>query len=140
MIYCNVCFGDQYLGKYNGLGGKVECDEDVVVGMCCEICEEVGIECGIMCMCGIISWFGFGKQGEDWFGFVFVIEDYIGIFLIVNLEGMLEWVDVDKIEDLLLWEGDCWFLLLVFDQDLCFFYGVMFYWDGVMLFWLYICL
>lgn len=49
-----------------------------------------------------------------------------------NLEGMLEWVECDWLMELLMWEGDCYFLLLVFDDDLCLFYGVMLYKDGCM--------
>lgn len=137
MIYCNMCFGDYYFGKYNGLGGKIEVDEDVVVSMCCEIVEEVGIDCIGMCLCGIFSWFGFGKYGEDWLGFVFVIDSFEGILYGGNYEGMLEWVDLDKLDMLLMWEGDCNFLLLVFDVDLCLFYGVMLYKDGCMVSWFY---
>ncbi|HBS63539.1 MAG TPA: 8-oxo-dGTP diphosphatase [Stenotrophomonas sp.] len=137
MIHRNARPGDQHLGKYNGLGGKVERDEDVAAGMRREIREEAGIECGTMRMRGTISWPGFGKQGEDWFGFVFVIEDYTGTPLTANPEGTLEWVDVDKIEDLPLWEGDRRFLPLVFDQDPRPFHGVMPYRDGAMLSWSY---
>ncbi len=137
MIHRNARPGDQHLGKYNGLGGKVERDEDVAAGMRREIREEAGIECGTMRMRGTISWPGFGKQGEDWFGFVFVIEDYTGTPLTANPEGTLEWVDVDKIEDLPLWEGDRRFLPLVFDKDPRPFHGVMPYRDGAMLSWSY---
>ncbi|WP_411851299.1 NUDIX hydrolase [Stenotrophomonas sp. LGBM10] len=137
MIHRNARPGDQHLGKYNGLGGKVERDEDVAAGMRREIREEAGIECGTMRMRGTISWPGFGKHGEDWFGFVFVIEDYTGTPLTANPEGTLEWVDVDKLEDLPLWEGDRQFLPLVFDQDPRAFHGVMPYRDGAMQSWSY---
>jgi 8-oxo-dGTP diphosphatase len=137
MIHRNARPGDQHLGKYNGLGGKVERDEDVAAGMRREILEEAGIVCGTMRMRGTISWPGFGKQGEDWFGFVFVIEDYTGTPLTANPEGTLEWVDVDKLEQLPLWEGDRQFLPLVFDGDPRPFHGVMPYRDGAMQSWSY---
>ncbi|WP_313340849.1 8-oxo-dGTP diphosphatase [Stenotrophomonas sp.] len=137
MIHRNARPGDQHLGKYNGLGGKVERDEDVAAGMRREILEEAGIVCGTMRMRGTISWPGFGKQGEDWFGFVFVIEDYTGTPLTANPEGSLEWVDVDKLEQLPLWEGDRQFLPLVFDGDPRPFHGVMPYRDGAMQSWSY---
>ena len=35
---------DEQLGKWNGLGGKVEADEDVWSGMARELREEAGIE------------------------------------------------------------------------------------------------
>jgi 8-oxo-dGTP diphosphatase len=137
MIHRNARPGDLHLGKYNGLGGKVERDEDVASGMRREILEEAGIVCGTMRMRGTISWPGFGKQGEDWFGFVFVIDDFTGTPLTANPEGTLEWVDVDKIENLPLWEGDRQFLPLVFDGDPRPFHGVMPYRDGAMQSWSY---
>ncbi|WP_421567352.1 NUDIX hydrolase [Stenotrophomonas sp. PD6] len=137
MIHRNARPGDLHLGKYNGLGGKVERDEDVAAGMRREILEEAGIVCGTMRMRGTISWPGFGKHGEDWFGFVFVIDDFTGTPLTANPEGTLEWVDVDKIENLPLWEGDRQFLPLVFDGDPRPFHGVMPYRDGAMQSWSY---
>lgn len=135
MIHRNARPGDQHLGKYNGLGGKVERDEDVAAGMRREILEEAGIECGLMRMRGTISWPGFGKAGEDWFGFVFVIDDFTGTPFASNPEGTLEWVDVDKLETLPLWEGDRQFLPMVFDADPRPFHGVMPYRDGAMQGW-----
>jgi 8-oxo-dGTP diphosphatase len=137
MIHRNARPGDLHLGKYNGLGGKVERDEDVAAGMRREIREEAGIECGSMRMRGTLSWPGFGKHGEDWFGFVFVIDDYTGTPLTANPEGTLEWVDVDKLETLPLWEGDRQFLPMVFDDDPRPFHGVMPYRDGAMQSWSY---
>jgi 8-oxo-dGTP diphosphatase len=102
-----------------------------------EIREEAGIECGTMRLRGTISWPGFGKNGEDWFGFVFVIDDFTGTPLTSNPEGTLEWVDLDKLETLPLWEGDRSFLPLVFDAEPRAFHGVMPYRDGAMQSWTY---
>ena len=44
MVHRNARPDDHQLGKYNGLGGKLERDEDVVAGMRREIHEEAGIE------------------------------------------------------------------------------------------------
>jgi len=49
----------------------------------------------------------------------------------------LLWADVDKLEELPLWEGDRLFLRLVFDGDPRQFHGVMPYDDGRMLSWAY---
>ena len=135
MIHRNARPGDQHLGKYNGLGGKIERDEDVVAGMRREILEEAGIECTAMRLRGTISWPGFGRQGEDWLGFVFVIGAFEGTPLESNPEGSLEWIEVDRILELPLWEGDRQFLPLVFDADPRGFHGVMPYRDGVMQSW-----
>ena len=135
MIHRNARPGDQHLGKYNGLGGKIERDEDVVAGMRREILEEAGIECTAMRLRGTISWPGFGRQGEDWLGFVFVIDAFEGTPLESKPEGSLEWIEVDRILELPLWEGDRQFLPLVFDADPRGFHGVMPYRDGVMQSW-----
>src|SRR5690349_15003004 len=79
MIHRNVRDGDHHLGKYNGLGGKLEPNEDVVAGMCREIREEAGIECVELALRGTISWPGFGKGGEDWFGFLFRVNRFSGV-------------------------------------------------------------
>jgi len=137
LIHRNARPDDQHLGKYNGLGGKLEADEDVVAGMRREIHEEAGIHCDELVLRGTISWPGFGKQGEDWLGFVFLITAYSGTPHETNAEGALEWVPVERIFDLPLWDGDRRFLPLVFDDDPRGFHGVMPYHDGKMVSWTY---
>lgn len=135
LIHRNARPDDQHLGKYNGLGGKMEPDEDVVACMRREIREEAGIECTGLRLRGTISWPGFGKRGEDWLGFVFLIDRYEGEPLRENPEGTLEWVAIDRILELPLWDGDRHFLPLVFDADPRAFHGVMPYRDGRMVSW-----
>jgi 8-oxo-dGTP diphosphatase len=137
LIHRNARQNDQHLGKYNGLGGKIEPDEDVVTGMRREIFEEAGIECERLALRGTISWPGFGKQGEDWLGFVFLITRFRGAPFASNPEGTLEWVPVARILDLPLWDGDRHFLPLVFDDDPRGFHGVMPYREGRMVSWAY---
>ena len=135
MVHRNARPGDQHLGKYNGLGGKLEADEDVAAGMRREILEESGLHCGEMQLRGTISWPGFGKQGEDWFGFVFLVSDWSGEAASENAEGSLEWIELDRLPALPLWEGDRHFLPLVFDGDPRPFHGLMPYRDGRLLSW-----
>ena len=137
MIHRNARPDDLHLGKYNGLGGKLEGNEDVVSGMRREIREEAGIECLKMSLRGTISWPGFGKAGEDWFGFLFVITQFSGVPLTHNPEGALEWVPLARLPGLPLWDGDRQFLPLVFDADPRPFHGVMPYRDQRMLSWHY---
>lgn len=137
LVHRNARPGDQHLGKYNGLGGKLESDEDVVAGMRREIHEEAGIECTELTLRGTISWPGFGKHGEDWLGFVFLITGFTGKPPANNAEGTLEWVPLERIHDLPMWEGDRNFLPLVFDDDPRAFHGVMPYRDGRMVSWNY---
>lgn len=137
MVHRNARAGDHHLGKYNGLGGKLEPHEDVMTGMRREIREEAGIECDGLQLRGTISWPGFGKQGEDWLGFLFLIERFRGQPPASNEEGDLEWVGRGQLGDLPLWEGDRNFLPLVFDGDPRPFHGVMPYRQGRMLSWHY---
>ncbi len=137
LVHRNARPGDQHLGKYNGLGGKLEPDEDVLAGMRREILEEAGIACTALQLRGTISWPGFGKQGEDWLGFVFLVTAFEGVPFECNPEGTLEWVALDAMHALPMWEGDREFLPLVFDGDARPFHGVMPYRDGRMVSWRY---
>lgn len=137
LIHRNRRPDDTHLGKYNGLGGKLDPGEDVVSGMCREIREEAGLECETLLLRGTISWPGFGKKGEDWFGFIFRIDRWRGQPIMENAEGSLEWVEVDRVLALPLWEGDRYFLPLVFDDNSRQFHGVMPYGDGKPLSWSY---
>ncbi len=135
LVHRNARPGDQHLGKYNGLGGKLEADEDVLAGMRREIREEAGIDCTALQLRGTVSWPGFGRQGEDWLGFIFLVTGFEGTPHERNHEGTLEWVPLDAMDALPMWEGDRHFLPLVFDADPRPFHGVMPYRDGRMVSW-----
>jgi len=135
MIHRNSRPDDIHLGKYNGLGGKMEPGEDIAACMRREILEEAGIECQSMRLRGTLNWPGFGKQGEDWLGFIFLIDQFSGEPFERNPEGALEWVERERLMDLPMWEGDRHFLPLVFDEDARPFHGVMPYRDGKMQSW-----
>ncbi len=130
LIHRNTRQGDTHLGKYNGLGGKVERNEDLVSGMCREVFEESGLICKKMGLAGTISWPGFGKEGEDWFGFIFRIFEVEGCLMTESKEGSLLWVPVEKVLSLPLWEGDRFFLPMVLDPGAPTFHGVLPYQDG----------
>lgn len=130
LVHRNARAHDEHLGKYNGLGGKLEPLEDVVAGMKREILEEATLTCTELSLRGTISWPGFGKNGEDWLGFVFLITAFEGEAPERNEEGDLEWQSIDRILDLPMWEGDRYFLPLVFDDDPRAFHGVMPYENG----------
>jgi len=137
MIHRNARPGDHHLGKYNGLGGKLDPHEDVLAGMRREIHEEAGIDCSAIELRGTINWPGFGKHGEDWLGFIFLVTAFEGTPLESNPEGALEWVEVARLDELPMWEGDRHFLPLVFDGDPRPFHGVMPYKDGRLVSWSY---
>ncbi|MDY7102584.1 MAG: 8-oxo-dGTP diphosphatase [Actinomycetota bacterium] len=126
--------GSYGFGKWNGLGGKVAPDEDVVTGMRREIHEESGLTALELRLRGTVSWPGFGPDGEDSFGFCFVVDRWEGTPLTESAEGRLDWVPVaDLLADpprLDLWPGDRYFLPLVFGADERQFHGVLPYHDG----------
>lgn len=137
LIHRNRRPDDPHFGKYNGLGGKLEPGEDVVSCMRREIREEAGIECVDLDLRGTISWPGFGKHGEDWFGFIFVVSRWEGAPLAENAEGTLEWLPIDRLLELPLWDGDRHFLPLVFGGSAEQFHGVMPYAAGKPVRWSY---
>jgi 8-oxo-dGTP diphosphatase len=128
---------DIHYGYYNGLGGKLEPDEDVAGGMRREIAEESGLACHRMELAGTISWPGFGRGGENWFGFLFRITEWSGTPLSGNDEGSLHWVDrADLLAGRLpMWESDRHFLPLVFADRPQVFHGVMPFASGKALSW-----
>jgi 8-oxo-dGTP diphosphatase len=137
LIHRNRRPEDPHFGKYNGLGGKLDRGEDVLTGVRREVREESGLECEELVLRGTISWPGFGKHGEDWFGFVFRVDRFSGPLRTDNPEGTLAWVDVDRILELPLWEGDRYFLPLVFERDGRQFHGLMPYHAGRPVSWSY---
>jgi 8-oxo-dGTP diphosphatase len=120
--------GDVHRGKFNGLGGKLEPGEDVVACLVRELQEEADITATSIRLRGTVSWPGFG--GEDWLGFIFVVDAFTGTPPARNEDGPLAWVDIDRLGELPMWDGDRHFLPLVFGDGPQF-HGVMPYHDGV---------
>lgn len=134
MCHRNARSTDDQLGKWNGVGGKLERDEDAAAGMMRELAEETGLVATRLELRGTISWPGFGKHGEDHFGFVFRITAD-GEPPARNVEGDLAWVRLDAVMDLPMWEGDRHFLPLVFDDDPRIFHGCLPYEQGLPVGW-----
>ncbi|MEV4344790.1 8-oxo-dGTP diphosphatase [Actinoplanes sp. NPDC049596] len=128
---------DLHYGKYNGLGGKLSPDEDVVSGLRREIKEESGLVASAVELAGTISWPGFGRNGENWFGFLFRVPTWTGTPLTGNDEGSLHWVPVADIlaGKVPMWESDRHFLPLVFADSPTVFHGVMPFAQGHALNW-----
>ena len=125
LVHRNKRDNDQHIGKYNGLGGKMLAGEDIYTCLIRELEEEANIKCTDVGLRGTINWTGFGPNGEDWFGFIFLVKSFTGTVNKSNEEGDLLWVDVEKIMELPMWEGDRFFLPLVFDNDPRVFHGYM---------------
>lgn len=130
MCHRNARPEDDQLGKFNGLGGKLEPGEDIVECIRREVREEAGLEIAAVRLRGTVSWPGFGKDGSDHFGFIFVVDAFEGEPPSRNVEGELSWQRIDELDSLPMWEGDRHFLPLVFDNEINQFHGVLPYENG----------
>jgi 8-oxo-dGTP diphosphatase len=128
---------DVHYGKYVGLGGHVEPDEDVVGCIRREITEESGLHAGQVVLRGTILWTGFGYRRLNILCFIFRVDTFQGSAHDGNDEGTLEWVDLSKLTSVPMWESDHQWLPLVFDQDPRQFHGVMPYDGEKMINWSY---
>ncbi|MCI5146144.1 MAG: 8-oxo-dGTP diphosphatase [Candidatus Electrothrix sp. AR3] len=137
LIHRNARQEDPHFGKYNGLGGKMLPGEDVHTCMVREIEEEAGIACQTLSLRGTINWSGFGPNGEHWLGFIFLITSFKGVPKQENEEGKLDWYLLDELDQLPMWEGDRYFLPLIFDKDPRPFHGNMPYFQGRPVSWQY---
>src|SRR5688572_14839101 len=106
---------DLHYGKYIGLGGHVEPDEDPVTCVKREITEESGLIVEELAMRGTVLWTGFGATGLDALCFMFLVTSYRGEPHEGNEEGTLEWVALDRLRDLPMWASDHEWLPMVFD-------------------------
>lgn len=126
---------DDQLGKFNGLGGKVERSEDVVVGVRRELREEACLEVDSMVLRGTVSWPGFNPDGSDQFGFIFLVDAWHPMsghadLPTHNAEGTLTWQPIEALSGLPMWEGDRYFVPLVFDHGIGQFHAVIPYESG----------
>jgi 8-oxo-dGTP diphosphatase len=95
---------DMHEGKWNGLGGKLingESPEECVIR---EVKEESGLDITNPTMKGILTFPKFDEV-DDWMVFVFVSNEFSGELSECD-EGVLEWIDNDKVMSLNLWDGD----------------------------------
>ncbi len=135
LVHRNKRPDDLHFGKYNGLGGKLEPAEDIITGMRREIREEAGIDAIDTVLRGTINWPGFGKDGQDWFGFIFRIDSWKGTVCEENPEGKLEWVPLQKLAEINMWESDRYWLDMVFSANAPVFHGIAPFENGRMTSW-----
>lgn len=126
MVHRTKKENDMHMGKWNGLGGKLEPGETPEECAIREIYEESGLTVTKPLLKGILTFPGFAND-EDWYAFVFVAPEFEGE-LIESPEGMLKWVDDEQLLDLNLWEGDRIFLPWL--EGYRFFSGKFVYVDG----------
>lgn len=101
-------------GKYIGVGGHVEEGESPTDCIKREVFEETGLTLNSVKMRGYIT-FVMGEETEH--AILFTSDDFSGQMVSECNEGELTWVDIDKVMDLNLWEGDKAFLKTLMSQD-----------------------
>ncbi len=142
LVHRNARPDDDHLGKYNGLGGKLERGESIVENLRRELAEEANIEVRSFRLRGTLAWPGFGANGEDWLGFVFLVDEWDGAVPPANPEGDLLWISRSRLLDacsddlsvreaagIPMWDGDRRFIPMVFDDGPPF-HGVNPYHEG----------
>jgi 8-oxo-dGTP diphosphatase len=115
---------DIHLGKWNGLGGKLEPGESPEECVIREVREESGLELREPRLCGLLMFSAF--KGNDWIVFVFTAHAFSGE-LRENYEGYLEWIPDTRLESLPLWPSDHIFLPWIRVEK---FFSAKFVYDG----------
>ncbi len=109
---------DMNAGKYIGVGGHIEEGESPLDCIKREVNEETGLMLDSAILRGFIT-FVMGSETE--YSFLYTSEDFHGNLITNCPEGDLEWVDINKVLDLKLWEGDKIFLKLLNESNEIFF-------------------
>ncbi len=126
MVYRNKKPNDMHMGKWNGLGGKLEPGESPEECAVREIFEESGLHVATLTLKGFLTFPSFSND-EDWYAYVYLISDFNGN-LIDSPEGELRWIEDGELLNLNLWDGDRIFLPLLDSPGI--FSGKFVYKDG----------
>lgn len=103
--------------KWVGIGGKFEDKESPEECNLREVSEETGLTLKSSKYCGIVTFVS--DKWETEYMHIFHSDDFSGDIKECD-EGVLEWVDIEKIYSLPIWEGDKIFLRLI-EQNVPFF-------------------
>ena len=113
MLYRNKEKDDINSGKWIGVGGHIESGETKEAALIREVKEETGLDV-----------LGFKYRGELYFKddnydeimHLFISEQFEGDIKECD-EGELHWIEVSKVMDLNMWEGDRVFLPLLLNSN-----------------------
>ena len=114
MIHRVKKINDYHLGKWNGLGGKFEFGESPEDCAFREIKEESGLIVKGLSLKGFIT-FPLFDGVEDWYVFLFTSSEFTGE-LIDSAEGNLEWIPINELTNINLWDGDKLFIPGLFED------------------------
>jgi 8-oxo-dGTP diphosphatase len=123
MIHRNLRLADDHLGKWNGLGGKLEPGESPLEAACRELREESGLDLPRGCFKPLGSMlfpnFKPHKQ-EDWLVYIWVaqLSRRASETPVASCrEGTLHWINAADVLSLNLWEGDRHFIPYVIQEQ-----------------------
>ncbi len=117
MLHRIVKKNDVNKDKWIGVGGHFEQGESPEECLLREVKEETGLDLLSYRFRGIVTFIASGWETE--YMCLYTADRYEGEMISCN-EGVLEWVDKEKLLDLNLWEGDKIFLKLL-NEDVPFF-------------------
>ena len=95
---------DIHIGKWNGLGGKLEQGESPEQCIIREVKEESGLQIYSPKYHGLLIFADF--KFDDWYVWVFTAENFSGELLKDSTEGNLYWINDLEVEKLNLWPSD----------------------------------
>ena len=93
--------------KWLGIGGKFEEGESPEECIVREVKEETGLILKSYKLKGVITYVSTGYETE--YAYIFTSDDFEGNEIECN-EGDLHWIEIDKVTNLNIWEGDKIFL------------------------------
>ena len=96
--------------KWVGIGGKFEDGESPEECMCREALEETGLTLHAPRLRGIVTFVS--NEWDNEYMFLYTCTDFYGELIECN-EGDLEWVPMERVPDLPIWQGDKIFLDLL---------------------------
>ncbi len=101
---------DVNYGKWVGIGGGFERGESPEECAAREIFEETGLTVGKLTLRGVVTFVADSNECE--YMFLFTCRDFSGDICECD-EGALEWVNIEDVTKLPIWEGDRIFLELL---------------------------
>ena len=104
--------------KWIGIGGKFEDKESPEECMIREVYEETGLTVKNYCYRALITFVS--DEYETEYMHLFTVDNFSGAINSTCDEGVLEWIDKDKVSNLPSWEGDKIFFKLL-NEDAPFF-------------------
>ena len=116
MLFRNKKAVDENHGKWIGGGGKFEEGETPEECAVREVYEETGLKVGSLRLRGIITFVMQPLTTE--YMFLYTCDDFSGELSDPDgcPEGILRWVEKEKLDELPMWEGDRIFLRLLMEE------------------------